>query len=91
MGANEGKKGGWRVLDQEERERAKEPGWMPQLVSKFAGQEGERRLDGGERGGMGSAGLSARSGNEVELPRTPGWVPRLTPTRRGDELFLSVA
>ncbi|RDL38992.1 uncharacterized protein BP5553_03332 [Venustampulla echinocandica] len=25
-----------------------------------------------------------------ELPGTPGWVPRLTPTRRGEELFLSV-
>lgn len=25
-----------------------------------------------------------------DLPRTPGWVPKLTPTRRGDELFLSV-
>jgi hypothetical protein len=25
-----------------------------------------------------------------ELPDTPGWVPRLTPTRKGDELFLSV-
>jgi hypothetical protein len=28
--------------------------------------------------------------SEGELPRTPGWVPKLTPTRRGDELFLSV-
>ena len=27
---------------------------------------------------------------EGELPKTPGWVPKLTPTRRGDELFLSV-
>jgi hypothetical protein len=25
-----------------------------------------------------------------ELPPTPSWVPRLTPTRKGDELFLSV-
>ncbi|RFU26235.1 hypothetical protein B7463_g10106, partial [Scytalidium lignicola] len=24
------------------------------------------------------------------LPSTPGWVPKLTPTRRGDDLFLSV-
>ncbi|KAI1435184.1 hypothetical protein GGR50DRAFT_338851 [Xylaria sp. CBS 124048] len=24
------------------------------------------------------------------LPRTPGWQPRLTPTRRGDDLFLNV-
>jgi hypothetical protein len=26
----------------------------------------------------------------TELPSTPGWIPKLTPTRRGDELFLSV-
>jgi len=26
-----------------------------------------------------------------DLPKTPGWVPKLTPTRRGDELFLRVA
>jgi hypothetical protein len=25
-----------------------------------------------------------------ELPGTPGWKPRLTPTRRGDDLFISV-
>lgn len=26
----------------------------------------------------------------TDLPSTPGWIPKLTPTRRGDELFLSV-
>ncbi|PQE17680.1 hypothetical protein CJF31_00005391 [Rutstroemia sp. NJR-2017a BVV2] len=25
-----------------------------------------------------------------ELPKTPGWVPKLTPTRRGNDMFLSV-
>ncbi|KAH8893227.1 hypothetical protein GQ53DRAFT_106307 [Thozetella sp. PMI_491] len=25
-----------------------------------------------------------------QLPMTPGWLPRLTPTRRGDDLFLNV-
>lgn len=26
----------------------------------------------------------------VELPGTPGWVPRLTPTRKGEDLYLRV-
>ena len=26
----------------------------------------------------------------TDLPATPGWIPKLTPTRKGDELFLSV-
>jgi hypothetical protein len=25
-----------------------------------------------------------------DLPSTPTWVPKLTPTRRGDDLFLNV-
>ena len=25
-----------------------------------------------------------------QLPATPGWLPRLTPTRKGDDLFLNV-
>jgi hypothetical protein len=29
-------------------------------------------------------------GREKELPSTPGWKPKLTPTRRGDDLFLNV-
>jgi hypothetical protein len=45
-------------------------------------------------GGLGS-GKSVRfevtpGAGGGEMPATPGWVPRLTPTRRGDELFLSV-
>ena len=69
-----GKYGKWRVLGKEEIERAKGEGWRPMLGS------GEK-----ERGDE-----SGASGNEGDLPGTPGWVPKLTPTRRGDELFLSV-
>jgi len=70
----------WRVLDQAEREAARDPGWRPQL-SKFDGREREQRTE-----------IRVRDvGREDGLPRTPGWVPKLTPTRRGDELFLSVA
>ncbi|KAA8565073.1 hypothetical protein EYC84_010831 [Monilinia fructicola] len=28
--------------------------------------------------------------NHGGLPKTPGWVPKLTPTRRGNDLFLNV-
>ncbi|KAH8599182.1 hypothetical protein B0O99DRAFT_384574 [Bisporella sp. PMI_857] len=62
----------WRVLGLDEKERAKDAGWRPQLANG-----GGRELDGDQ----GTGGL----------PRTPGWVPKLTPTRRGNELFLSVA
>lgn len=36
------------------------------------------------------AGGSKLPQGSGQLPSTPGWVPRLTPTRRGDDLFLSV-
>jgi hypothetical protein len=74
----------WRVLGREERERAKEVGWTPQLARRVAGQQSA---------GLQSAGLQSGGylSDGSDLPRTPGWVPRLTPTRRGDELFLSVA
>lgn len=76
----------WRVLGKEEREKAKEVGWKPVLAGRV---EAERGYGGGQQsGGQLYAGYGS-DGNE--LPRTPGWVPRLTPTRRGDELFLSVA
>ncbi|KAG0652661.1 hypothetical protein D0Z07_0247 [Hyphodiscus hymeniophilus] len=58
----------WRVLKEGDIERAKSPGWRPQL----AGGEGVQTLE------------------RTDLPSTPGWIPKLTPTRRGDELFLSV-
>jgi hypothetical protein len=80
------KRGGakWRVLGREDREAAKSPGWRPQLVGK---------MEQGRAGSGQSAGWHAGygSGSEGDLPRTAQWVPKLTPTRRGDELFLSVA
>jgi len=75
----EKKRGGkWRVLGREEIEEAKKVGWRPML----AGGRGE-----------GKGEYEARTGQQferTELPNTPGWVPKLTPTRRGDVLFLSV-
>ena len=58
----------WRVLKEGDIERAKSPGWRPQLAGGGGMQVVER----------------------TDLPSTPGWIPKLTPTRRGDELFLSV-
>ena len=37
-----------------------------------------------------AGGDSMQVVERTELPSTPGWKPKLTPTRRGDELFLSV-
>lgn len=78
----------WRVLNQNEKEVAKSGAWKPKIGSV------EREKDGGVwlgmRGEVGSGGLGSELGSGG-LPRTPGWVPKLTPTRRGDELFLSVA
>jgi hypothetical protein len=75
----ERKRGGkWRVLGREEIEEAKKEGWRPMLGSG----KGEDKDE-----------YEARTGQQferTELPNTPGWVPKLTPTRRGDELFLSV-
>lgn len=67
----------WRVLKREEIELAKKEGWRPML---------------GREGGENGAWLSPKGYEfeRTELPTTPGWVPKLTPTRRGDELFLSV-
>jgi hypothetical protein len=73
------REGKWRVLKEGDIEAAKSPGWRPK-----AGRRGER----GDGGGM--EGRERVEWEREELPRTPGWVPRLTPTRRGDELFLSV-
>ncbi|KAG4441974.1 hypothetical protein IFR05_002542 [Cadophora sp. M221] len=80
----------WRVLKREEIELAKKEGWRPML-----GREGvDGTAPGGGNGGGNGGWLSPRDGmyefERTELPTTPGWVPKLTPTRRGDELFLSV-
>lgn len=76
----------WRVLKKEEIELAKKSGWRPMLGSGSASPGlSPRRADGG------SAGESRKRFEESEIPpSTPNWMPRLTPTRRGDELFLSV-
>ncbi|KAM0125855.1 hypothetical protein ACHAO1_010388 [Botrytis cinerea] len=34
--------------------------------------------------------INIDSNNPSGLPKTPGWLPRLTPTRRGNDLFLNV-
>lgn len=49
---------------------------------------GKENLVGGHEGQGGRGQLGQVEG--VGVPGTPGWKPRLTPTRRGDELFLSV-
>ncbi|KAN0112899.1 hypothetical protein V8E51_005850 [Hyaloscypha variabilis] len=70
--------GKWRVLGKEDIEEAKKADWKPILGSGRGEEKGE---------------YEARTGQQferTELPNTPGWVPKLTPTRRGDELFLSV-
>ncbi|KAE9375495.1 hypothetical protein N431DRAFT_463577 [Stipitochalara longipes BDJ] len=70
--------GKWRVLGKEDIEEAKKVDWRPMLASGRGEDKGE---------------YEARTGQQLErteLPNTPGWVPKLTPTRRGDELFLSV-
>lgn len=66
----------WRVLKREEVETAKQSIWRPMM-----GRSGERDVD--EEG-------DGWEFERTELPVTPGWVPKLTPTRRGDELFLNV-
>ncbi|KAK2625886.1 hypothetical protein QTJ16_005198 [Diplocarpon rosae] len=68
----------WRVLNKRERVEAK--------------KEGLRRMQRreGDEEGWSAWGGGMYEFERVELPITPGWVPKLTPTRRGDELFLSV-
>ncbi|KAF7874090.1 hypothetical protein EAF04_002762 [Stromatinia cepivora] len=34
--------------------------------------------------------INTNADNPSGLPKTPGWVPKLTPTRRGNDLFLNV-
>lgn len=53
-----------------------------------------RRQDGGAGGFLLSPDIIAGFGSPPQtggtLPMTPTWQPKLTPTRRGDDLFLSV-
>jgi len=50
----------------------------------------ESRATEGEMPSSKSVRFDVDAGREGKMPPTPGWVPKLTPTRRGDELFLSV-
>jgi hypothetical protein len=75
------------LMNGEEQQGEKKKKWK---VLDASGQgklmrEIEERL----RIGGGGEGSEAEFQRE-ELPDTPGWVPKLTPTRKGDELFLSV-
>lgn len=61
-------------------------------LGKRPGQEKWRR-DGNEQQQQqqgGAPGFVIDGLGHVALPVTPGWQPKLTPTRRGDDLFLSV-
>ncbi len=79
----------WRVLGKEEIEMAKQKGWKPILSSAGGGgKKGSPRQRGPSSAGSGSGRGGGRE-QPLETPTTPGWVG-LTPTRRGDELFLSV-
>lgn len=92
----------WRVLKKEEIALAKKSGWRPTLGRERADGGGGGGSGGGlnsnglssagglQSGGMNSGGMrtGASLGQELQTPKSPGW--SLTPTRRGDELFLSV-
>lgn len=79
------------MLGKEEQERAKERGWRPQLGrgNEMGAENGRGKENGRENERV--VWVGEREREDGGLPRTPGWVPKLTPTRRGDELFLSVA
>ncbi|RDW62593.1 hypothetical protein BP5796_10895 [Coleophoma crateriformis] len=91
---DKGRKEKWRVLRDEDIQRAKSPGWKPQLASGSGSGNGSGSASASASArdpGMGTGtGTGSGTGTGGALPRTPGWVPKLTPTRRGDELFLSV-
>ncbi|KAE8441744.1 hypothetical protein EG329_004488 [Mollisiaceae sp. DMI_Dod_QoI] len=95
---NEGKRrqqAKWRVLGKEEKEAAKEGGWRPMLGRGDGFGKGLGDEEGEGSGGRltvqyAGEGERGREFERMDLPATPGWLPKLTPTRRGDELFLSV-
>ncbi|KAI9054386.1 hypothetical protein LZ554_001548 [Drepanopeziza brunnea f. sp. 'monogermtubi'] len=77
----------WRVLKRDEIDNVRSDGWTP-MLGREAGDETATGIGTGV-----FLNPSPRGGWEferIELPVTPGWVPKLTPTRRGDELFLNV-
>lgn len=80
----------WRVLDEGQKQMAKSGDWRPKLANGNGGGGGGQvvEIDGKKERELNGGGQYLGTG---DLPKTPGWVPKLTPTRRGDELFLSVA
>jgi hypothetical protein len=101
MDSREKSRPGWRVLKQDEIEAAKNPGWRPQLLQQSQGGKADNGVNGTnsdlgpESGGDLLSSKSVRfditkDGDTTPPPVTPGWIPKLTPTRKGDKLFLSV-
>jgi hypothetical protein len=59
----------------------------------LANNSGNQKRGGGAGAGAGAGKGKSGWTREVELgpvPITPGWVPELTPTRRGEDLYLNV-
>lgn len=92
---------GWRVLKNDDIQAAKDPGWRPQLLQQVqgGGPKNGANYRSGDEGPETREILSSKNvrfdmeqdgGDITPPPVTPGWVPKLTPTRRGNELFLSV-
>lgn len=55
-------------------------------IERAKSPEWKPQLAGGGGAGVGNGQVVERT----DLPLTPGWIPKLTPTRRGDDLFISV-
>lgn len=62
------------------------------LLAKRLGSDRAAQMALTEPGGSSSAKWRREGppGQQQDLPSTPGWRPKLTPTRRGDDLFLNV-
>jgi len=69
----------------EEQQGEKKKKWK--VLDASGQQQGRLMREIEDRLGVGGEGAELE---REALPDTPGWVPRLTPTRKGDELFLSV-
>lgn len=60
------------------------------LVLGVGAPRGKWRRDGGGQQQGGAPGFVTDELGHVALPATPGWQPKLTLTRRGEDLFLNV-
>jgi hypothetical protein len=78
----------WRVLDDQGKQMAKSGDWRPTLGGGNGNATQVVEINRAKENELNGGGQYLGTG---DLPKTPGWVPKLTPTRRGDELFLSVA